>query len=153
MCHGGRSCRRGDGIAVGSEESGYGFRGRGRSFGDTCGAVTGAVLAVGAVHGRPGLPEGEGQESIKKAVDELYGKRGLYRLFNQIPNRLADKYGKTLCRELTAKWQESWLCRDHALFCRELITDAAEIAAELAFTKRDEAASRPFRRNVENLRD
>ena len=130
-----------------------GFGGGVGLFGDTCGAVTGAVLAVGAVHGRPGLPEGEGQESIKKAVDELYGKRGLYRLFNQIPNRLADKYGKTLCRELTFQWQESWLCRDHALFCRELITDAAEIAAELAFTERDEAASRPFRRNVENLRD
>jgi len=130
-----------------------GFGGGVGLFGDTCGAITGAVIAVSAVHGRSRLPEGEGKEAIKKAANQLYGKPGLYRLFNQIPNRMTDKYGKTLCRELTSQWQESWLCRDHALFCRELITDAAEIAAELALTERDEAASRPFKRNVENLKD
>ncbi|HQB30829.1 MAG TPA: C-GCAxxG-C-C family protein [Syntrophales bacterium] len=130
-----------------------GFGGGVGLFGDTCGAITGAVLAVGAVHGRPKLPEGEGKEAVKKAANQLYGKPGLYRLFNQIPNALADKYGKTLCRELTSQWQDTWLCRDHALFCRELITAAAGIAAELVFSDRDEAASRPFKRNVEKLKD
>jgi len=130
-----------------------GFGGGVGLFGDTCGAITGAVLAVGAVHGRPGLPAGEGKEAVKKATDQLYGKPGLYRLFNQIPNTLADKYGKTLCRELTSQWQDTWLCRDHALFCRELITDAAGIAAELVFTDQNEASSRPFKRNVERLKD
>mmetsp|Transcript_1547 Transcript_1547/g.1063 ORF Transcript_1547/g.1063 Transcript_1547/m.1063 type:complete len:148 (-) Transcript_1547:4730-5173(-) len=71
-----------------------GFGGGIGLFGDTCGAITGAVLAVGSVHGRKGLPEEKDKkETLKKAADELYGKPGLYRLFNQIPNRLREKYG------------------------------------------------------------
>ena len=130
-----------------------GFGGGVGLFGDTCGAVTGAVIAVGAVHGRSALPEGEPKEAVRKAADQLYGKPGLYRLFNQIPNRIKDRYGATLCRELTAKWQASWLCRDHALHCREIITEAAGIAAELILADRDELASRPFGSNVERLTD
>jgi len=122
-------------------------------FGDTCGAVTGAVIAVSAVHGRSTLPEGEGREAVKKSADQLYGKPGLYRLFNQIPNRLKEKFGHTACRDLTEPWQSTWLCRDHALFCRDLITDAAALAAEMALADRDELASKPFGANVENLKD
>ncbi|HOK05839.1 MAG TPA: C-GCAxxG-C-C family protein [Syntrophales bacterium] len=129
-----------------------GFGGGIGLFGDTCGAIAGAVLAVGAVHGRSALPEGEGKELVKKATEQLYGRPGLYRLFNVIPNHFYEKHGKTLCRDLTAQWQHSWLCRDHALFCRELITEAAGLAAELIYTDRDEAASRPFGKNVENLK-
>ncbi len=130
-----------------------GFGGGVGLYGDTCGAVTGAILAVGAVHGRSSLPEGEGKEVVKKAADQLYGKPGLYRLFNQIPNRLKDKFGATLCRELTTPWQSTWLCRDHALFCRDLITEAAGLAAEMALSDRDELASKPFGKNVENLKE
>lgn len=130
-----------------------GFGGGVGLFGDTCGAIAGAVIAVGAVHGRSALPEGEGKEAVRKAADQLYGKPGLYRLFNQIPHRFKEKYGFTLCRDLTSRWQEGWLCRDHALHCRGIIMDAATIAAELILTERDEAASRPFGSNVENLKD
>lgn len=130
-----------------------GFGGGMGLFGDTCGAVTGAVLAVSAVHGRSSLPEGEGKEVAKKAAQQLYGKPGLYRLFNQIPNRIKEKYSHTLCRELTGKWKETWLCREHALSCRELITDAAGIAAELILSDKTEACSKAFGENVENLKD
>lgn len=130
-----------------------GFGGGVGLYGDTCGAITGAILAVGAVHGRSSLPEGEGKEAVKKAADQLYGKPGLYRLFNQIPNRLKDKFGATQCRELTTSWQSTWLCRDHALFCRDLITEAAGLAAEMALSDRDELASKPFGKNVENLKE
>jgi len=130
-----------------------GFGGGMGLFGDTCGAVSGAVLAVSAVHGRSDLPEGEGKEVAKKAAEQLYGKPGLYRLFNQIPNRIKEKYGYTLCRDLTAKWKETWLCREHALSCRELITDAAGIAAELILSDKTEICSNAFGENVENLKD
>jgi len=72
-------------------------------------------------------------------------------VFNQIPCRIAEKYGATLCRELTEQWQDAWLCREHAVSCRELITDAAGIAAELILADRDMVASAPFGRNVERL--
>jgi len=130
-----------------------GFGGGIGLYGDTCGALVGAVMAVSAVHGRSSLPEGEGKEVTMKAKEQLYGKPGLYRLFNQIPNRFKARNGETLCRKLTAKWQETWLSRDHALFCREIITDAAGIAAELILSDKDESASKPFGENVENLKE
>lgn len=110
-------------------------------------------MAVSAVHGRSTLPEGEGKEGLMKSKEQLYGKPGLYRLFNQLPNQVKAKYGQTLCRELAAKWRDNWLCRDHALFCRDLITDVAGMAAEMIFSDRDEAASRPLGENVENLKE
>ncbi|SPJ16159.1 C_GCAxxG_C_C family protein [Syntrophobacter sp. SbD2] len=130
-----------------------GFGGGIGLFGDTCGALTGAVMAVGAVHGRSSLPEGEGKEALMKGKEELNGRPGLYRLFNQIPNRFKAQNGHTLCRELTAKWRTDWLSRDRALFCRELITVAAGIAAELIVTDKNESASKPFGENVENLKE
>jgi len=130
-----------------------GFGGGIGLYGDTCGAIVGAVMAVSAVHGRSSLPAGEGKEVLKKSKEQLYGKPGLYRLFNQLPNRIREKYGETLCRELTSKWQKTWLSRDHAIYCRELITDAAEIAAELILSDKEEVASQPFGPNVENLED
>jgi C_GCAxxG_C_C family probable redox protein len=129
-----------------------GFGGGVGLYGDSCGAIVGAVMAVSAVHGRSSLPEGEGKEAAKKATEQLYGKPGLYRLFNQVPNRVKEKYGYTLCRDLTSEWHDNWLCREHALHCREIITDAAEIAAELILSDKDEIASRPFGANVENVK-
>ncbi len=131
-----------------------GFGGGMGLYGDTCGALAGAIMAVGAVHGRSSLPEGEDKkEAALKAKEQLYGKPGLYRLFNQLPNRIREKYGETLCRELTKKWHDAWLSREHALHCREIITDVAGIAAELILADKKEAASKSFGRNVENLTD
>ncbi|MDO9528546.1 MAG: C-GCAxxG-C-C family protein [Syntrophales bacterium] len=129
-----------------------GFGGGIGLYGDSCCAIVGAVMAVGAVHGRSSLPEGEGKEAAKKGKEQLYGKPGLYRLFNQVPNRIKEKYGCTLCRDLTSEWHDNWLCREHALHCREIITDAAGIAAELILSDKDELASRPFGANVENVK-
>ncbi len=125
-------------------------------FGGTCGAITGAVLAVGAVHGRRSLPQGsDRKDSLIKAIDQVYGKSGIYRIFNQIPYRMKSKYGVTLCAELTKEWHDDWHSRDKALFCRELITDAARIAAELILGDKAEISSAPFgfavKHNAENL--
>ena len=130
-----------------------GFGGGMGLYGDTCGALAGAVLAVSAVHGRTTLPGGEGREVATKSKQQFYGRPGIYRLFNQLPNRMAEKYGSTLCRELTRMWQDQWLCREHALNCREIITDVAGFAAELLLADRTEAMNRTFGRNVENLID
>ena len=130
-----------------------GFGGGVGLYGDTCGALTGAVLAVGAVHGRRALPEGQGADVTARSREQFYGRPGIYRLFNQIPNRLALKYGSTLCRDLTRQWQDRWLCREHALSCREIITDAAGFAAELVLADRDTEMDRPFGANVEQLVD
>ena len=131
-----------------------GFGGGVGLFGDTCGALAGAVMAVSAVHGREGLPEGTDPKDVAmKSKAQFYGKPGVYRIFNQIPNRFKEKYGKTLCRDLTVPWQSTWLCKEHALYCREIITEAAGIAADLVLSDKDELAAKPFGDNVESLKD
>ena len=63
-----------------------GFGGGTGFFGDSCGAVAGAgVRGMSAVHGRSAYSAGEGKEALMKSKEQLYGKPGLYRLFNQIP--------------------------------------------------------------------
>ncbi len=131
-----------------------GFGGGVGLYGDTCGAVSGAVMSVGAIHGRSSLPEGDDRKAVAKdAARQLYGRPGLYRLFNQIPNMVKEKYGNTLCRDICSQWKDNWLCRDHALHCREIITDIAEFTAKLIYSDKDDSASKPFGDNVENLKD
>jgi hypothetical protein len=106
------------------------------------------------VCGRSELPQDEDRKAaMQAAAGQLYGRPGLYRIFNQIPNKLKEKYGHTLCREITSQWQTQWLCRDHALHCREIISDAAELAATLIFAEQEKISSEPFGANVENLKD
>ncbi len=104
-----------------------GFGGGGGLFGDTCGALVGAMAALGAVYGRREVPT-----DAKAANDELYGEPGLYRLFNRLPNEFKQRYGSTQCRLLTSQWRKTWLCKDHILFCRNLTVEAAGLAAEMA---------------------
>ena len=67
--------------------------------------------------------------------NELHGNPGLYRLFNRLPNEFKRRFGSTQCRVLTSQWRKTWLCRDHLSFCRNLVIEAAGLAAEMAFPK------------------
>jgi hypothetical protein len=124
-----------------------GFGGGGGLFGDTCGALVGAMAALGAVYGRRRVPT-----DVKAATAELYGTPGLYRLFNRLPHEFQRRFGHTQCRLLTSQWRQRWLCRDHLHFCRQLTIEAAGLAAEMAAPK-DLArwGSESFRQNVEGL--
>jgi len=129
-----------------------GFGGGVGLVGDTCGALIGAVLAVGAVHGRDRLPEGDDRrEVLRRSKEQLYTDPGLYRLFNQFPNWFRDRFGHTLCRELTARWHEDWLCREHALYCRDIIADTAEQAAKWMLFRSDRIHSLPYGSTVERF--
>ena len=107
-----------------------GFGGGGGHFGDTCGALVGAMAALGAVYGRREVPT-----DAKAAREELHGTPGLYRLFNRLPNEFTQRFGSTQCRVLTSQWVQTWLCKDHLLFCRNLVIEAAGLAAEMAAPK------------------
>ena len=107
-----------------------GFGGGGGLFGDTCGALVGAMAALGAVYGRREVPT-----SAKVATEELNGNPGLYRLFNRLPNEFKQRFGSTQCRLLTSQWRKTWLGKDHLLFCRNLVIEATGLAAEMASPK------------------
>lgn len=127
-----------------------GFGGGCGLYGDTCGALLAAVAAVGLAYGRREYP----QADLAQVKAELYGKPGLYRVFNRLPNELKKRYGTTMCREITQKWHNSWLCREHALQAREIIGEMAELAAELIVPKDLERwGSQPFGDNVEGIKE
>lgn len=124
-----------------------GFGAGGGLFGDNCGALVGAMAALGAVYGRRQVPP-----DFKTGKEELYGNPGLYRLFNRVPNEFKKRFGSTQCRVLTEKWHSDWNCRDRALFCRDLVVGMAGLAAEMAVPKdQDRWASQPLGDNVEGL--
>jgi C_GCAxxG_C_C family probable redox protein len=107
-----------------------GFGGGGGYFGDTCGALAGALAALGAVYGRRQLPP-----DPKTGHAEMHGEPGLYRLFNRLPNEFERRFGSTQCRLLTAPWVKTWNCKEHLSFCRSLTIEAAALAAEMAVPK------------------
>jgi C_GCAxxG_C_C family probable redox protein len=107
-----------------------GFGGGGGHFGDTCGALVGAMAALGAVYGRREVPT-----DAKAAREDLHGNPGLYRLFNQLPNIFKQRFGSTQCRLLTAQWRKTWRCKDHLQFCRNLMAEMAGLAAEMSVPK------------------
>ena len=124
-----------------------GFGGGGGLFGDTCGALVGAMAALGAVYGRRDFPA-----DLKASQEEFYGKPGLYRVFNRLPNEFKQRFGSTQCRLLTSQWRKTWLCREHALFCRNLVIEAAALAVEMAVPKDvTRWGGQDFGENVEGL--
>ena len=124
-----------------------GFGGGGGLFGDTCGALVGAMAALGTVYGRRDFPV-----DLKASKEEFYGKPGLYRVFNRLPNEFKQRFGSTQCRLLTSQWRKTWLCREHALFCRNLVIEAAALAAEMAVPKDiSRWGGQDFGENVEGL--
>ena len=36
---------------------------------------------------------------------------------------------------VTSQWVQTWLCKDHILFCRNLVIESAGLAAEMAAPK------------------
>ena len=107
-----------------------GFGGGGGQFGDTCGALAGALAALGAVYGRRQIPTDR-----KTGREQMYGEPGLYRIFNRLPNEFQRRFGSTQCRVLTAPWVKTWLCQEHLSFCGNLTIEAAGLAAEMAVPK------------------
>jgi C_GCAxxG_C_C family probable redox protein len=128
-----------------------GFGGGIGLYGDTCGALVGGVFSVGAVHGRSRLPTGESQQDVLDVSRrQLYTDPGLYRIFNQLPNWFRKRFGHTTCRELTARWHPDWLCKEHALFCREIISNTAGFAASLMLLTEQDVRELRFGHTVED---
>ncbi len=111
--------------------------------GHTCGALAGAVLAVGSVYGRKNPLEGStGEERLRK----LYGKPGIYRLFNSIPRQFQARMGAVNCRDLCASYE--WKSKERNLNCLKAVEAAAEIAVEHILAGRTDGLMRPFGPNM-----
>jgi C_GCAxxG_C_C family probable redox protein len=127
-----------------------GFGSGGGLFGGTCGALNGAIAAVGLAYGRRYPPSGELEE--KRA--QLYGKPGLYRIFNRLPHEFNRRFGTTLCRELTEPWHEDWFNHERRRRCLDMVIAMGEMAAEMVFPQDKEYwESQPFGHNLLGFKD
>jgi C_GCAxxG_C_C family probable redox protein len=93
--------------------------------GQTCGAVTGALMVIGLKHGQT-------------RADDLLAKEKTYALAKEFLQRFRERQGATLCPELLGydigDPQEMQLAKDKGLFtslCPRLVADAAEILQEI----------------------
>ncbi|BAF60233.1 hypothetical protein PTH_2052 [Pelotomaculum thermopropionicum SI] len=111
--------------------------------GNNCGALIGAVMAVGAVHGRRNPLEGEFQDR----VDRLYGNPGLYRLFNGMPHEFKARFGSLDCKVLNETYPE-WFDRERFRQCMKMVVYAAEMAIEYIRKGQVEGYTQPFGENV-----
>ncbi len=105
---------------------GGGFGGGIGGSGCVCGALSGAVMALGLFLG-PGLPEGMGKKNFKQLVGGLH-------------DRFRERSGSVCCRELIADFRERKSERRH--FCQGLTGWVAGETARLILAERPELAGR-----------
>ena len=94
-------------------------------MGETCGAVTGALMVIGLKHG---MTQAKDEEARDKT----------YKLAQELATRFKDRHRSIICRELLGYDLSSpegrKAAHDKGLFstlCPELVRDAAEIAEEI----------------------
>ena len=120
-----------------------GFGGGMGLAGNNCGALIGAVMAVGAVHGRRNPLEGKFQDR----VDRLYGNPGLYRLFNGMSHDFKEKFGTLDCGKLNENYPE-WFDKDRFRACLKMVIEAAGMAMAYMLKGQEEGYIQPFGENV-----
>jgi C_GCAxxG_C_C family probable redox protein len=93
--------------------------------GETCGAITGAMMAIGLSKGR-------------SAANDYDSKNKTYMLINELYKKFKEKHGSIICKELlqlNGTGQESWAKASNEgkfdIQCPMYVKDAARIAEEL----------------------
>jgi len=102
-----------------------GFGGGIGKSGHNCGALTGAVIALGLKKGRISP-----NESIAKdGLTDLSGKPGVYRAVNYLPTQFQNLYGTVDCSELVKHFEFD--SKERKEYCAKLVQEAAEIAYDV----------------------
>jgi C_GCAxxG_C_C family probable redox protein len=104
---------------------GAGFGGGISRLGETCGAVTGAIMAIGLKYGRTRPDDDDAKSKVYEQVEEFV-------------RRFRERRGAIACRDLlgheigTEEGRAKILEKDlFSTLCLELVRDAAEILEEL----------------------
>jgi C_GCAxxG_C_C family probable redox protein len=121
-----------------------GFGGGMGLSGNTCGCLTGLMMAVGMVHGRKNPLA---LESREERIKQLNGNPGLYRFFNQIPRRFEQEFGSTNCRELTKLFAQ-WNSKDRSRKCLYLVEESAKIAVDFIIQGNEQGYQQQFGANM-----
>jgi len=88
-----------------------------------CGAIAGAVMAVGTVKGRRNPLE---KETPRERAQEL---GGIYPTFAEMAQEITEHYGSLICKELSAPFDE-FEGKARRKSCQEIIGFCAALAAK-----------------------
>ncbi|MGI6453228.1 MAG: C-GCAxxG-C-C family protein [Syntrophomonadaceae bacterium] len=121
-----------------------GFGGGIGQYGTLCGALAGATIAVGCVHGRKNPKVG----TFEERVNQLQGNPGLYRLFNNLPNDFAERFGACQCQELTSDFKDNFLSKERKKMCHQYVIEAAGMAVDYIIRGKEEGYTQKMRKNM-----
>jgi len=93
---------------------------------NTCGAITGAVMALSSIVGRENPM---GKETMAERVSEL--QQGIYPVVGKMVHEMEEKYGTLICSELSNPHGE-WEGKARKKNCMAMITECAGLAAKYA---------------------
>lgn len=94
---------------------------------NTCGAITGAVLAVGTLKGRR-APFGPKEEMGERVADL---QKNIYPVFKQMIEEIEAKYGTLLCREMSEPFGD-FDSKPRKKNCMEITAYCASLAVKYA---------------------
>ena len=93
---------------------------------NTCGAITGAVMALSAVIGRENPLA---KETVPERIAEL--QQGIYPAVGSMVNEIKEQYGTLICSELSDPFGD-WNGKERKRNCLSMITYCAGLAAKYA---------------------
>ena len=93
---------------------------------NTCGAVLGGVMVIGAMKGRKDPLE---RETLSERVSQLQTE--IYPIFRTFVSTFTDQYGSVVCKELSDPYG-SFEGKERKRNCMQMIMQAAAIATRLA---------------------
>ena len=93
---------------------------------NTCGAITGAVMALSSVVGRENPLE---KETVAERIAEL--QKGIYPTVGNMVREMQEQYGTLICSELSDPFGD-WHGKERKKNCMTIITACAGLAAKYA---------------------
>lgn len=107
--------------------------------GYTCGALSAAVMANGAVYGRSD-PFAAPSEERGREIAAKY-----YRRYNNLTHDFKIANNGVLCKEICAPFKDDWHGKERRLTCMKLIGDAAALAYDYLQIPQEEAFNLPYK--------
>lgn len=105
--------------------------------GYTCGALLAAVMANGAVYGRPD-PWAVPAEVRATEIADKY-----YRRYNKMVQDFKEAHNGVACREICAPYPD-WHCKERRIMCLKLIGATAAMAYDYLQMPQEEAFKLPY---------
>lgn len=93
---------------------------------NTCGAITGAVMALSAIVGRENPVA---KETVGERITEL--QQGIYPIVGKMVNEIKDEYGTLICSELSNPFGD-FACKERKKNCMTMIMHCANLVAKYA---------------------